>query len=253
LSEKLPLSGSNVLVTGASSGLGRRFAQTLAAAGASLALAARRTDRLAALAREIEAKGGRAVPITLDVTDVGSIRAAVAAAEAALGPIGVLINNSGVSEQKKLVDFTEADFDRIMRTNVRGAFFVAQEVARRMLDRGAGGRIVNIASVAGLRPIGGLGVYAMSKAAVLMMTKAMALEWGRHGINVNAICPGYIETEINRDYLASEIGKKLISRLPRRRVGQPEDLDGLMLLLASAQSNYINGAAMVIDDGQMAS
>lgn len=251
MSEKLPLSGCTVLVTGASSGLGRRFAQTLAAAGASLALAARRTDRLAALSLEIEGKGGRAVPIALDVTDMGSIRAAVAATEAALGPIEVLINNSGVSEQKKLVDISEADFDRVMQTNVRGAFFVAQEVARRMLDRGAGGRIVNIASVAGLRPIGGLSVYAMSKAAVLMMTKAMALEWGRHGINVNAICPGYIETEINSDYLASEMGKKLIGRLPRRRVGHPEDLDGLILLLTTAQSNFINGAAMVADDGQL--
>lgn len=188
----------------------------------------------------------------MDVDDVASVRTAIASAEAALGPIAVLVNNSGISVQKKLLDFTEADFDRLMRTNARGAFFVAQEVGRRMIQHGIKGRIVNIASVAGLHPIGGLGVYAMSKAAVVMMTRAMALEWGRHGINVNAICPGYIETEINRDYLASEMGQKLIGRLPRRRVGKPEDLDGLLLLLSSAQSDYINGAAMVIDDGQLA-
>jgi NAD(P)-dependent dehydrogenase (short-subunit alcohol dehydrogenase family) len=247
------LDGKTALVTGASSGLGRRFALVLARAGARVALAARRSEKLAELAVEIAAFDGRAIPIRLDVTDPASVQKAVDEAETELGPIDILINNSGVSVQKRLADVTAADYDRVMDTNAKGAFFTAQEVAKRMIARGAGGRIVNIASVAGLRPISQLSVYAMSKAAVVQMTRAMALEWGRHGININALCPGYIETEINRDYWPTEAGKKLIGMLPRRRVGRPENLDGILLLLASAESEFINGAIIPVDDGLSAS
>jgi NAD(P)-dependent dehydrogenase (short-subunit alcohol dehydrogenase family) len=243
------LDGKTALVTGASSGLGHRFAVVLARAGARVALAARRTDRLGALAEEIAAFDGRAMPIRLDVTDVESVKHAVETAETELGPIDILVNNSGVSTQRKIVDVTPADYDQVMQTNAKGAFFVAQEVGRRMIERGTPGRIINIASVAGLRVLSQLSVYCMSKAAVVQMTRAMALEWARYGINVNAICPGYIETEINRDYFATEAGKKLVAMLPRRRVGQPEDLDGLLLLLASDASRFINGAIITADDG----
>ena len=247
-----PLQGKTALVTGASSGLGQRFALVLARAGARVALAARRSERLAELAEEIAAFDGRAIPLRLDVTDPASVRTAVEEAETELGPIDILINNSGVSVQKRLTDVTPADFDLVMDTNAKGAFFVAQEVAKRMMARGTKGRIVNIASVAGLRPISQLSVYAMSKAAVVQMTRAMALEWGGHGINVNAICPGYIETEINRDFWPTDAGKKLVGMLPRRRVGQPEHLDGILLLLVAAESEFINGAVIPVDDGQLA-
>jgi NAD(P)-dependent dehydrogenase (short-subunit alcohol dehydrogenase family) len=246
------LQGKTALVTGASSGLGRRFALVLARAGARVALAARRSEKLAELAEEIAAFDGRAIPIRLDVTDPASVRTAVEEAETELGPIDILINNSGISVQKRLADVTPADYDQVMDTNAKGAFFVAQEVGKRMIARGAKGRIVNIASVAGLRPISQLAVYAMSKAAVVQMTRAMALEWGRHGININALCPGYIETEINRDYWTTDAGKKLVGMLPRRRIGQPEQLDGILLLLVGPDSDFINGAIIPVDDGQSA-
>ncbi len=239
------------LVTGASSGLGRRFALTLARAGARVAIAARRLDRLEELAREIEAFDGRALPIELDVTDPENVRQAVTAAETELGPVTILINNSGISIEKRVTDFDEADYDRIMDTNAKGAFFVAQEVGRHMIEHGRAGRIVNIASVAAFDVMPGLAIYAMSKSAVAQMTRAMAREWLRFDINVNAICPGYIATEMNTEFFASERGEKLIARLPRRRIGAPEDLDGLILLLASEASRLITGSVIVIDDGQM--
>jgi len=246
---ELRLDGKNALVTGASSGLGRRFATILASAGARVAVAARRTDRLATLQAEIERAGGRAHAVTLDVTDVASVRAGVAAAAAALGPLDILVNNSGVSVTKRAGEIEETDYDFVMDTNAKGAFFVAQAVGRAMIAAKRPGRIINIASAAGLRALGQLSVYCMSKAAVIHMTRALALEWGRHGINVNALCPGYIETEINRDYWETEGGRKLVAMLPRRRVGQPEDLDALLLLLASEHSGFVNGAVIAADDG----
>jgi len=246
---ELRLDGKNALVTGASSGLGRRFATILASAGARVAVAARRTDRLATLQAEIERAGGRAHAVTLDVTDVASVRAGVAAAAAALGPLDILVNNSGVSVTKRAGDVEETDYDFVMDTNAKGAFFVAQAAGRAMLAAKRPGRIINIASAAGLRVLGQLSVYCMSKAAVIHMTRALALEWGRYGINVNALCPGYIETEINRDYWETEGGRKLVAMLPRRRVGKPEDLDGLLLLLASEHSGFVNGAVIAADDG----
>ena len=242
------------LVTGASSGLGARFARVLAGNGALTVLASRRVERLKDLRAEIEAAGGAAHVVQLDVTHLDSIRDAIEHTERAVGPIDILVNNSGVSTTQRLTEATLADFDHVFDTNVKGAFFVAQEVAQRMIARsksGSGfrGRIVNIASVAGLRVLPQIGLYCMSKAAVVQMTRAQALEWGRYGINVNAICPGYIRTEINDEYWETEGGQKLIQMLPRRRIGQPEDLDGTLLLLVAEESQFINGAIIAADDG----
>ncbi len=253
----IDLSGRIALVTGASSGLGAQFARTLAKAGAAVVLASRRTDRLKELRAEIEGEGGSAHVVELDVTSQDSISAAVARAETEVGSIDILVNNSGVGSSQRIQDASEADFDFIFNTNVKGAFFVAQAVGKRMLARAkgaapgsfTGGRIINVASMAGLRVLPQIGVYAMSKAAVVHMTKAMALEWGRFGINVNALCPGYIDTEINHHQWTTESGQKLIAMLPRKRVGKPDDLDALIVLLASGESHFVNGAVIAADDG----
>lgn len=253
----IDLSGRVALVTGASSGLGLQFARVLARAGAAVALAGRRVERLKALRARIEGEGGDAHVVEMDVTDLNSIRAAVAHAETEVGSIDILVNNSGISMAGRLQDVQEDAFDDMFATNVRGAFFVAQEVGKRMLarSRGAapgsftGGRIINIASMAGLKPLPQIGVYSMTKAAVVHMTRAMALEWGRFGINVNALCPGYIDTELNHAHWQTEQGRKLVQMLPRQRVGKPEDLDGLIVLLASDQSHFVNGAVVAADDG----
>jgi NAD(P)-dependent dehydrogenase (short-subunit alcohol dehydrogenase family) len=233
----IDLSGRVALVTGASSGLGTQFAKTLAAAGCGVVLAGRRVERLKTLRAEI--------------------RAAVAHAETEFGTIDILINNSGVSTTQKLIEVSEEDYDYVFDTNTKGSFFVAQEVGKRMLARAkgsapgtfTGGRIVNIASMAGMRVLGQIGVYAMSKAAVIHMTKAMALEWGRFGINVNALCPGYIDTEINHRHWQTEQGKRLIDMLPRKRIGQPQDLDSVLMMLVANESHFINGAVIQADDG----
>jgi len=253
----MDLSGRVALVTGASGGLGEQFAKTLAKAGAAVVLAGRRTERLMSLRAHIEAEGGAAHAVALDVTDLASIKAAVAHAETEVGPIDILINNSGVSTTQRLQDVREEDFDYIFNTNTRGAFFMAQEVAKRMIARAqgaapgswVGGRIVNIASMAGLKVLPQIGVYCMSKAAVVQMTKAMAVEWGRYGINVNAICPGYIDTEMNHAHWQTEPGQKLISMLPRKRVGSPADLDALLVMLCAPESHFVNGAVIAADDG----
>lgn len=249
--------GKIALVTGASSGLGARFAKALAGAGAQVVLASRRTERLKELRAEIEADGDAAHVVRLDVTDLGSIKAAIAHAETEAGPIDILVNNSGVSTTQRLLDVGEDDYSYIMDTNLRGAFFMAQQTAKRMIARAKGDprkqhRIVNIASVAGLRVLPRIGVYCMSKAGVVQMTKAMAVEWGKYGINVNAICPGYIATDSNEDYFETEPGRKLIEMLPRKRPGKPEDLDGLLLLLAAEEAHFINGAIITADDGMTA-
>lgn len=253
----IDLSGRVALVTGASSGLGAQFARTLARAGAGVVLASRRLEKLKELRARIEGEGGDAHVVELDVTDLDSIKAAVAHAETEMGSIDILVNNSGVSTTQRIQDVTLEDYDFIFDTNVKGAFFVAQEVGKRMLarSRGAapgsftGGRIINIASMAGLKVLPQIGAYCMSKAAVVQMTRAMALEWGRFGINVNALCPGYIDTEINHSHWQTEQGQKLISMLPRKRVGQPQDLDALIAMLASDQSHFVNGAVIAADDG----
>lgn len=249
MSQGISLKGKVAVITGASSGLGERFAELLSGAGATVALAARRVDRLETLARKVEAGGGKAITVKLDVNDYDNIQGAFAEVTGKLGGVDILINNSGVSRQGKIVDVTPDDFDFVMNTNAKGAFFVAQAAAKEMIAQKKAGRIINIASVAGLRVLGQLSVYCMSKAAVVHMTKAMALEWARYGINTNAICPGYIETEINRDYWSTPGGQKLIEMLPRKRVGEPKDLDGLLLLLASDEARFLNGAIIAADDG----
>jgi NAD(P)-dependent dehydrogenase (short-subunit alcohol dehydrogenase family) len=235
------------LVTGASSGLGARFAEILVAAGARVAIAARRGDRLEALAARL---GAGVLPVRLDVASVASVRAAAARVQAERGPIEILVNNAGISRQAKLELIEEDDYDAVLDTNLKGAFFMAQAAARQMLAAKIPGRIVNIASIAGQRAIGQLSTYGMSKAGVIQMTHAMAREWGRHGINTNAICPGYIATEISADYLKSEAGAKWVASLPRRRMGEPRDLDALLLLLCSGESaRFLNGSIIAADDG----
>ncbi|MCZ8254009.1 MAG: SDR family oxidoreductase [Hylemonella sp.] len=253
----IDLSGRVAFITGASGGLGAQFARTLSRAGAAVVLAARRVEKLKELRAQIEGEGGDAHVVELDVTDLGSIRAAVARAETEVGSIDILINNSGVSTTQRIVDVTEEDYDFVLDTNTKGAFFVAQEVGKRMIARAkgaapgtyTGGRIVNIASMAGLKVLPQIGIYCMSKAAVVHMTRAMATEWGKFGINVNALCPGYIDTEINHHHWQTEQGQKLISMLPRKRVGQPADLDAVLVMLCANESHFINGAVIQADDG----
>ncbi len=247
---KFDLTGRTVFVTGATSGLGRRFAKVLAQAGADVAIAGRRAERLADLKSEIERLGRKCAAVPLDVTDISAIAGAFDAAEAALGPVHVLVNNAGMSRDGKAVDITPQDFDAVMDTNLRAPFFMASEAARRMIVRGQGGRIVNIASIGAFRVLPGLAPYCMSKAGLAMMTQCLAREWARHDINVNAICPGYIETEINRDWFKSEGGQKQIKSFPKRRLAQESDLDGILLLLASDASRAITGSLMTVDDAQ---
>jgi NAD(P)-dependent dehydrogenase (short-subunit alcohol dehydrogenase family) len=256
---QIDLIGKVAFITGASSGLGVQFANSLANTGATVVLAARRVDRLQALAKELATTGAKVHCVALDVTSTASIEQAVTQATQLAGPIDILVNNSGVSTTQRIVDVTEADYDFVLDTNTKGAFFVAQTIGKQMIERakkaqGEGQeppaqRIINIASVAGIRVLAQISTYSMSKAAVIHMTHAMALEWGRYGINVNAICPGYIETEINADYWGTEGGQKLIQKLPRKRVGKTQDLEGLLLLLASPESRFINGSIMTADDG----
>ncbi len=246
------IAGKIAWVTGASSGLGHRFAQVLAAEGAILALTARRVDRLEALAAEIAARGGRALVVPADTADVGGVRAAARQIEATLGPVDILVNNAGLSRQARLEDFSEADYDAVLDVDLKGAFFVAQAAARQMIAHKRPGRIVNIASVAAFRALGHQAPYSMAKAGLVALTRCQAREWGRHGINANAICPGYIRTEIGGDFWETEAGARLVASLPRKRMGEPRDLDGLLLLLCSGEaSRFINGAAMVADDGSM--
>lgn len=243
------IAGKSVLVTGASSGIGRHFAAMLAQKGARVVAAARRLDALQGLAQE---GWGDITPVQMDVSSLDSVRAAVDAAEQAVGPIEILVNNAGVAHTSRATDITEADFAKVFDTNVKGSFFVAQAVGARMIERGVGGRIVNTASVAGMTPMPGLTLYCMSKAAVIQMTQCLAVEWARHGINVNALCPGYIETELNTDFLAGEAGKKVLASLPRRRAGIPSDLDSALLLLIAAEgSRLINGIVLPVDDGYL--
>jgi NAD(P)-dependent dehydrogenase (short-subunit alcohol dehydrogenase family) len=244
------LTGKVALVTGATSGLGRRFALILAKSGASVAITGRRVDRLETLKAEIESIGGKALPIALDVTDPASIKACVEAAEQGLGPVNILVNNAGMNVQAMAHEVTPEGYDTMFDTNVRGAFFMAQAVGNRMIARGEGGRIINIASIGAFTQLPGLVIYTMTKAAVAMMTKSLAKEWARKNINVNAMCPGFIETELNSEWFQSEGGQRQIKTFPRRRLGVESDLDGTLLLLASDHSRFITGSLFTADDGQ---
>ena len=240
------------VVTGASRGLGRHFALTLALAGVQVALAARGIDRLRAAVKEIEGFGGCAVAIQVDVTDGRSVKECVETAENVLGPIDILINNAGIAVTKPLLEHAEEDWDSVLDTNLKGVWLMAQKVARRMVHYGQGGSIINIASVLGERGISQLPGYCASKGGIINLTRAMAVELAPHGIRVNAIAPGYIETDMNRQFFATHAGQRLIKRIPQRRLGQAEDLDGMLLLLASDASRYITGSVITIDGGQSA-
>jgi NAD(P)-dependent dehydrogenase (short-subunit alcohol dehydrogenase family) len=243
------ISGEVALVTGASSGIGRHFAEVLALAGAKVALAARRTDRLAELAREIEAKGGQSLPLACDVTKQDSITAAIAAAEDRLGPLSILVNNAGVVVSKPLFEHTEEDWDYVVDTNLKGAWLAAREFAHHLIELQRPGRIVNIASVLGLRTIGRVPAYSAAKAGLIHLTHVLAMELARYGILVNALAPGYVETDFNREFFQTQAGKNLIGRIPLKRIGQAPDLDGALLFLASPASAYVTGAVISVDGG----
>jgi len=238
-----------ILVTGASQGLGRQFARVLSAHGAAVVLAARQAAKLKSLEDEIRSRGGRAVAVQMDVTDTASIGKAVDAAEAALGPISVLINNAGIAIEKLAVDQTEADWDAVINANLKGAYFAATEMARRMIARKQEGNIVNIASVLGSGVMKFLSPYTISKAGIIQATKAMALELAANRIRVNALAPGYIDTEMNHDFWSTDAGEKLTKRIPQRRVGAESDLDGAIMLLASNASRYMTGGVVTVDGG----
>jgi NAD(P)-dependent dehydrogenase (short-subunit alcohol dehydrogenase family) len=247
------LNGKVALVTGASSGLGRHFARVLANAGAKVALAARRTDALRQVAKEIRDAGGTAAVAKLDVSKGSSVAAAIATLSGELGPIDVLVNNAGTSVAKGVLEQTEQDWDDVIGVNLRGAFLVATEVARQMRDRGQGGSIINIESILSFRQAGQVAPYAASKAGLTQLTRSMALELARYGIRVNGIAPGYFATEINQGFFETEPGHALIKRIPQRRVGNYEDLDGPLLLLASDASRYMTGSTLVVDGGHLCS
>jgi 3-oxoacyl-[acyl-carrier protein] reductase len=245
------LTGKVALVTGASSGLGVRFAEVLAENGAAVALVARRAERLAAVKQRIEQSGGRAVAIEADVRERADMQRAFDAAERAFGTVTILVNNAGVVQSGRAVDLAEEDWRRVLSTNLDAVFYWAQEAARRMLAAGKSGAIVNIASVLGMTPDNGVVSYAAAKAGVIQLTKAMAIELAFKGIRVNAIAPGWIVTEINRDYLASERGAAMKRQIPMGRFGETRDLDGPLLLLVSDAGRYMTGAIVVADGGQV--
>ena len=243
------VAGQVALVTGASSGIGRHFATLLAAAGAKVALAARRVDRLAELAREIEATGGESLPIACDVTCSDNVAAAVATAEKELGPLSVLVNNAGVVVSKPVLQHTEADWDYVVDTNLKGAWLMAREFAQHLVGLKRPGRIINISSVLGSRTIGRVPAYCAAKAGLTHLTHVLAMELARYDILVNALAPGYVETDFNRAFFQTEPGKALISRIPLKRLGRTGDLDGALLFLASPASAYVTGAVIAVDGG----
>jgi NAD(P)-dependent dehydrogenase (short-subunit alcohol dehydrogenase family) len=249
MSDLFDVRAETILITGASQGLGRQFARVLAAHGAAVVLAARQVGKLKALEEEINGKGGRAAAVAMDVTDNASIAHAIDAAEAALGPITVLINNAGIAVEKAAVEQSEADWDAVIGANLKGAYFTATEVARRMIARRSGGNIVNIASVLGTGVLKAVSPYAISKAGMIQGTRAMALELAGNGIRVNALAPGYIDTEMNHDFWSTPAGERLAKRIPQRRVGAESDLDGAIMLLASNASRYMTGSVVTVDGG----
>jgi hypothetical protein len=249
MSQNNPLTGKVALVTGASSGLGAHMAGVLANAGAHVVIAARRVSALAELASRINASGGSAEAVALDVTDLASIEAI----SPSLANLDILVNNAGIVREGPALDQTEDDWDAVIDTNLKGCFLMAQAAARAFRAHGRGGEIINIASVLGLRQAGMVLPYAVSKAGVIQMTKVLALEWARHGIRVNAIAPGYVSTELNDEFWQSEPGKAMIKRIPQRRLGHLADLDAPLLMLASGASAYMTGSVLTIDGGHLVS
>jgi len=249
LMDLFELGGKTALVTGASRGLGRQFAHTLARAGADLVLAARDREKLEAVAEEIRLMGRRAFTVVMDVTDRAMVVDGVKAAEEAAGPLRILVNNSGIAITKRLLEVEEDDWREVIDTNLTGAWFVAQEVARAMAAHGEGGSIVNIASLLGVRTLPGVVGYNAAKAGLIHLTRVMAMDLARHSIRVNALAPGYFATEMNQAFFESEPGKAMIRRIPQRRLGQEGDLDGPLLLLASDAGRYVTGQTLLVDGG----
>lgn len=242
------LPGRTAIVTGASSGLGAHFARLLAGQGVHVTAAARRLDRVQTLCDEIAAAGGRAEALEMDVADPASVKAAVTDRA-----FDIVINNAGTTLSAPALDHTADDIDRIIDTNLKGAFHVARITAAAMVAKGKGGAIVNVASILGKRVAGHVAAYAASKGGLVQLSRALALEWARHNIRVNALCPGYIETELNRDFFASDAGRALIRRVPQHRLGQPADLDGPLLLLVSDLGRFMTGTEIVADGGHLGS
>lgn len=251
--QRFSVHGKSVLITGASSGFGAHFARALGREGAKVGLAARRVEALEQVAAEIRNAGGIAATVKLDVADGASVKQAVSAIAEQFGRIDVLVNNSGVSVVKPLLEQTEEDFDAVLDVNLRGAFLVATEVARRMRADGKGGSIINIESILSFRQAGQIAPYAASKAALTQLTRSMALELARYNIRVNGIAPGYFATDLNREFFDTESGATMIKRMPSRRLGKLEELEGPLLLLASDASSYMNGTTIVVDGGHLTS
>ena len=247
------LGGRVALVTGASSGFGRHFASVLARAGARVVLAARRTDRVQAACEEVRANGGEALAVTLDVVDTDSIGKAFDQVEEAFDVVTVVVNNAGITIPKPLVELDDRDWSGVIDTNLNGVAYVTREASRRMIAAGTGGSVINIASILAYREQKLLTNYAASKAGVVQFTRTAALELAQHGIRVNAICPGYFETDLNRGWLASEEGQAMIRRIPQRRVGDLDDLNGPLLLLASDAGALMTGASLTVDGGHVLS
>lgn len=247
MNTEFDMNGKIAMVTGASSGFGVHFSKILAARGASVVCCARRIDRLEKLVSEIESSGGKAMAVAMDVTSAESIAAAFDAAEQNFGTVSVVSNNAGVAETKKAVEIDESGYDFVMDTNVKGVWLVAQEAARRMMAAGIAGSIVNTASVLGLRVAPMLATYAISKASVVQLTKALALEWSPSGIRVNALCPGYFPTEMNQGFFSTEKGQAYIRTTPAGRTGEMDEISAPFLLLASDAGSFVNGVALPVD------
>jgi NAD(P)-dependent dehydrogenase (short-subunit alcohol dehydrogenase family) len=247
------LNGNIVIVTGASGGLGRHFSEVLAKAGAIVCVAARRLEKINETVDRIESSGGRAFGFEMDVTNMVGVESTFKLIEQKVGPVTVVINNAGVASSNLAMNMKAEDWDKVMDTNLKGAWTVALTAARRMAEAKTGGAIVNIASILGIGVSKGVMPYAVSKAGLIQMTKALALEWSRHGIRVNALAPGYVETDLSREYLMSEAGQALLKRVPQRRPAEMRELDAPLLLLASEASSYMTGSVINVDGGHLVS
>ncbi|RTZ44624.1 SDR family oxidoreductase [Candidimonas sp. SYP-B2681] len=245
------LDGNVALVTGGGGVLGAHFAHTLGKAGAHVAIAGRRLEPLEKVAGELRKQGISALPVTMDVTQESSVAEAFSTIEDTFGSVDVIINNAGVAITKTAITLSLNEWQQVVDTNLKGGWIICSEAARRLVAAGKPGAIVNITSILGHRVGGAVLAYTTAKAGMEQMTRALALEWARYGIRVNALAPGYVETDLNRDFFATDSGKAMIQRIPQRRLGSPEDLEGALLLLASNASSYMTGSSIVVDGGHL--